>query len=176
MNAAGLSAQSVSRKMSGLNPMTIPPLYLARGCYFTLTGGSPFSRLIYPVPSPGGLGVHVTLDMSGAVRFGPDVEWINEIDYGVDPKRAENFYAAIRQYYPKLMDNTLHPGYSGIRPKIAPKGSTAGDFMIQGPHDHGIPGLINMYGIESPGLTASLTLADLVSQKLSFPEITDPTN
>ena len=176
VNAAGLSAQSVSRKMSGLNPMTIPPLYLARGCYFTLTGGNPFSRLIYPVPSPGGLGVHVTLDMSGAVRFGPDVEWINEIDYGVDPKRAENFYAAIRQYYPKLMDNTLHPGYSGIRPKIAPKGSTAGDFMIQGPHDHGIPGLINMYGIESPGLTASLTLADLVSQKLSLPEITDPTN
>ena len=118
----------------------------------------------------------MTLDMSGAVRFGPDVEWINEIDYGVDPKRAKNFYAAIRQYYPSLMDNTLHPGYSGIRPKITPKGSATGDFMIQGPQEHGVPGLVNMYGIESPGLTASLTLADLVSQKLSFPELTDPTN
>ena len=174
VNAAGLGAQSVARNLTGLDPATIPPRYLARGCYFTLSGHNPFSRLIYPVPEPGGLGVHVTVDMSGAVRFGPDVEWVNKIDYRVDPGRAENFYTAIRRYYPSLEDNSLQPGYSGIRPKIAPEGSSTGDFLIQGPLEHGVPGLVSMYGIESPGLTASLALADLVAQKLSLPELSHP--
>lgn len=169
INAAGLGAQLVAKNLNGLDPTTIPPRYLARGCYFTLSGQAPFSRLIYPVPEPGGLGVHVTLDMSGSVRFGPDVEWVDEVDYRVNPARAENFYAAIRRYYPDLKDNSLQPGYSGIRPKIAAEGSTTGDFLVQGPLEHGVPGLVNMYGIESPGLTASLALADLVAKKLSLP-------
>jgi len=169
INAAGLGAQLVAKNLRGLDPATIPPRYLARGCYFTLSGQAPFSRLIYPVPEPGGLGVHVTLDMSGSVRFGPDVEWVDEVDYRVNPERAESFYAAIRKYYPDLKDNSLQPGYSGIRPKIAAEGSTTGDFLVQGPLEHGVPGLVNMYGIESPGLTASLALADLVATKLSLP-------
>ena len=168
VNAAGLGAQSLAKNLSGLDPATIPPRYLARGCYFTLSGQAPFSRLIYPVPEPGGLGVHVTLDMSGSVRFGPDVEWVNEVDYRVNPDRADSFYAAIRRYYPGLKDSSLQPGYSGIRPKIAAEGSTTGDFLVQGPLEHGVPGLVNMYGIESPGLTASLPLADLAAQKLSL--------
>ena len=173
VNAAGLGAQSVARSLTGLDPATIPPRYLARGCYFTLSGQNPFSRLIYPVPEPSGLGVHVTVDMSGAVRFGPDVEWVDKIDYRVDPERAENFYTAIRRYYPNLEDNSLQPGYSGIRPKITAEGSATGDFLIQGPLEHGVAGLVSMYGIESPGLTASLALADLVAQKLSLPELSD---
>jgi len=174
VNAAGLGAQSVARSLTGLDPATIPPRYLARGCYFTLSGQNPFSRLIYPVPEPSGLGVHVTVDMSGAVRFGPDVEWVDKIDYRVDPGRAESFYTAIRRYYPNLEDNSLQPGYSGIRPKITAEGSATGDFLIQGPLEHGVAGLVSMYGIESPGLTASLALADLVAQKLSLPELSDP--
>ena len=174
VNAAGLGAQSVARSLTGLDPATIPPRYLARGCYFTLSGQNPFSRLIYPVPEPSGLGVHVTVDMSGAVRFGPDVEWVDKIDYRVDPERAESFYTAIRRYYPNLEDNSLQPGYSGIRPKITAEGSATGDFLIQGPLEHGVAGLVSMYGIESPGLTASLALADLVAQKLSLPELSDP--
>ena len=173
VNAAGLGAQSVARSLTGLDPATIPPRYLARGCYFTLLGQNPFSRLIYPVPEPSGLGVHVTVDMSGAVRFGPDVEWVDKIDYRVDPERAESFYTAIRRYYPNLEDNSLQPGYSGIRPKITAEGSATGDFLIQGPLEHGVAGLVSMYGIESPGLTASLALADLVAQKLSLPELSD---
>ncbi|SVD62846.1 uncharacterized protein METZ01_LOCUS415700, partial [marine metagenome] len=169
INSAGLGAQLVAKNLSGLDPTTIPPRYLARGCYFTLSGQAPFSRLIYPVPEPGGLGVHVTLDMSGSVRFGPDVEWVDDVDYRVKPERADSFYAAIRRYYPDLKDNSLQPGYSGIRPKIAAEGSTTGDFLVQGPLEHGVPGLVNMYGIESPGLTASLALADLVATKLSLP-------
>ena len=173
VNAAGLEAQTLAHNFDGLNPKTIPPRFLARGCYFTVSGKSPFSRLIYPVPETGGLGVHVTLDMAGAVRFGPDVEWVDTVDYSVDPKRAENFYRAIRKYYPELSDDALQPGYSGIRPKIAPKGSAAGDFLIQGPKEHGVAGLVNMYGIESPGLTASLALADLVAKKLSMPNLNE---
>ena len=173
VNAAGLGAQSVARSLTGLDPATIPPRYLARGCYFTLSGQNPFSRLIYPVPEPSGLGVHVTVDMSGAVRFGPDVEWVDKIEYRVDLERAESFYTAIRRYYPNLEDNSLQPGYSGIRPKITAEGSATGDFLIQGPLEHGVAGLVSMYGIESPGLTASLALADLVAQKLSLPELRD---
>ncbi|SVC63556.1 uncharacterized protein METZ01_LOCUS316410, partial [marine metagenome] len=173
VNAAGLGAQRLAHSIAGLSPETIPERYLARGCYFTVSGKSPFTRLIYPVPEPGGLGVHVTLDMGGSVRFGPDVEWIDNVDYEIDPKRADSFYSAIRKYYPQLEDGALQPGYAGIRPKIKKKGSVAGDFLIQGSREHGIEGLVNMYGIESPGLTASLALADIVAQKVGLPEVTD---
>ena len=127
-----------------------------------MAGRSPFSRLIYPVPVPGGLGVHITVDMGGQAKFGPDVEWIPEIDYNVDPQRADKFYAAVRKYWPGLKDGSLQPGYAGIRPKIVPPGAPAQDFVIQGPAEHDVKGLINLFGIESPGLTASLALADQV--------------
>ncbi|MGH7152362.1 MAG: NAD(P)/FAD-dependent oxidoreductase, partial [Acetobacteraceae bacterium] len=129
---------------------------------FTLSGRSPFSRLIYPVPVPGGLGVHLTVDLGGQARFGPDVEWIDRIDYTVDPARAEKFYAAVRRYWPGLRDGALQPGYAGIRPKIVPPSVASQDFVVQGPQTHGVRGLINLFGIESPGLTASLALADYV--------------
>jgi L-2-hydroxyglutarate oxidase LhgO len=128
-----------------------------------LAGRSPFSRLIYPVPVPGGLGVHITVDLGGQAKFGPDVEWIPGIDYTVDPHRSDKFSAAVRKYWPALKDGALQPGYAGIRPKIVPPGAPAQDFTIQGPGDHGVPGLINLFGIESPGLTASLALAERVS-------------
>ena len=175
VNAAGLGAQRIAGSIKGLNPKTIPDRYLARGCYFTISGKPPFQRLIYPVPEPGGLGVHVTLDMGGGIRFGPDVEWIDRVDYEIKPERADSFYSAIRKYYPELKDGTLQPGYAGVRPKITEKGSAAGDFLIQGPEEHKIKGLVNMYGIESPGLTASLALADIVAHKLGLPEIKDST-
>ena len=140
----------------------IPTAYYAKGNYFTLAGRSPFSRLIYPVPVPGGLGVHITVDLGGQAKFGPDVEWIPGIDYTVDPHRADKFYAAVRKYWPALKDGALQPGYAGIRPKIVPPGAPAQDFTIQGPAEHGVPGLINLFGIESPGLTASLALAEKV--------------
>ena len=130
---------------------------------FTLAGRSPFSRLVYPVPEPGGLGVHLTLDMAGQARFGPDVEWVDEIDYAVDPARAQRFYPAIRRYWPTLPDGALMPSYSGIRPKIVSPAVAVQDFLIQGPKDHGIGGLINLFGIESPGLTSSLAIADYVA-------------
>jgi L-2-hydroxyglutarate oxidase LhgO len=140
----------------------VPTAYYAKGNYFTLAGRSPFARLIYPVPVPGGLGTHLTIDLGGQARFGPDVEWVDSIDYAVDPQRGESFYAAIRRYWPELPDGALSPGYSGIRPKIVPQGAPAQDFVVQGPAVHGVPGLVNMFGIESPGLTASLALADHV--------------
>jgi L-2-hydroxyglutarate oxidase LhgO len=140
----------------------IPGTYYAKGNYFTLSGRSPFSRLIYPVPVPGGLGVHLTIDLGGQARFGPDVEWIDGIDYTVDPHRADGFYAAVRRYWPALKDGALQPGYAGIRPKTVPKGAPGQDFVVQGPQTHGLSGLINLFGIESPGLTASLALADHV--------------
>jgi L-2-hydroxyglutarate oxidase LhgO len=141
----------------------VPRAYYAKGNYFTLAGRSPFSRLIYPVPHPGGLGTHLTLDLAGQARFGPDVEWVDRIDYSVDPARAALFYAAIRRYWPGLPDDALHPAYSGIRPKIVPPEIAVQDFLVQGPADHGVPGLVNLFGIESPGLTASLALADHVA-------------
>ena len=140
----------------------VPTAYYAKGNYFTLAGRSPFSRLIYPVPVPGGLGVHITVDLGGQAKFGPDVEWIDGIDYTVDPHRADKFYAAVRRYWPGLKDGALQPGYAGIRPKTVPQGAPAQDFVVQGPADHGVPGLINLFGIESPGLTASLALAEQV--------------
>ena len=150
------------RRIAGMPAERVPTTYYAKGNYFTLSGRSPFSRLIYPVPVPGGLGVHLTIDLGGQARFGPDVEWIDAIDYTVDPARADGFYAAVRKYWPALKDGALQPGYAGIRPKIVPRGAPAQDFVVQGPQTHGVPGLINLFGIESPGLTASLAIADHV--------------
>jgi L-2-hydroxyglutarate oxidase LhgO len=162
INAAGLSASAIARSIDGMPIELIPPAYLAKGNYFSCSARAPFSRLIYPVPEPGGLGVHLTLDMAGQARFGPDVEWIDTIDYAVDPARAERFYPAIRRYWPTLPDGALMPSYSGIRPKIVPPAVAVQDFLIQGPRDHGVAGLINLFGIESPGLTSSLAIADHV--------------
>jgi L-2-hydroxyglutarate oxidase LhgO len=163
VNAAGLGATAVARNIDGMPLDRIPPSYLAKGNYFSCSVRAPFSRLIYPVPEPGGLGVHLTLDLAGQARFGPDVEWIDTIDYVVDPARAERFYPAIRRYWPALPDGALMPGYSGIRPKIVPPAVAVQDFNIQGPQDHGVGGLVNLFGIESPGLTSSLAIADYVA-------------
>lgn len=166
VNAGGLQAQEVARSIAGVPASSIPGQYFAKGHYFTLSGRSPFNRLVYPVPVPGGLGVHVTLDMAGQARFGPDVSWQDNIDYAFDEGRATQFYSAIRSYFPTLADGALVPGYTGIRPKLSPAGSAADDFVLQGPSEHGVPGLLNLYGIESPGLTASLALAELGVDKL----------
>lgn len=166
INSAGLGAQDVAHRISGVPETSIPPLHLARGCYFTMSGKSPFQHLIYPMPDRASLGVHVTLDISGQTRFGPDVEWIDTVDYNVDPARGDAFYEAIRRYYPTLPDNALQPGYSGIRPKIQAPGEPAADFVIEGPEHHGVPRLVNLFGIESPGLTASLAIAEYVAQLL----------
>jgi len=170
VNSAGLRAPSIARLIDGFPPDRVPPELYAKGNYYSLTGRSPFSRLVYPVPEPGGLGVHVTLDLAGQARFGPDVEWVERIDlegtYAVDPQRAERFYAAIRRYWPALADGALVPGYAGIRPKISGPQEPAADFVIQGPAEHGVAGLVNLFGIESPGLTASLALADDVAALL----------
>jgi L-2-hydroxyglutarate oxidase LhgO len=164
VNAAGLGASVVARSIDGMPIDLIPPAYLAKGNYFSCSARAPFSRLIYPVPEPGGLGVHLTLDMAGQARFGPDVEWVDAIDYAVDPARADRFYPAIRRYWPTLPDGALMPSYSGIRPKIVPPAVAVQDFLIQGPRDHGVDGLINLFGIESPGLTSSLAIADHVGE------------
>ena len=168
VNSAGLDAQGVARAIGGMPDHAIPPLYYARGCYFTMSERSPFSHLIYPVPEEGGLGVHVTLDLAGQCRFGPDVEWIDTLDYTVDPARADRFYPVIRNYWPDLQDGTLMPGYAGIRPKVAGPGQPAGDFMVVGPRQHGITGLVHLFGIESPGLTSALSLADKVCAELGL--------
>lgn len=162
VNSAGLHAPKLARGIVGMPPERIPTEYFAKGNYFSMAGRSPFSRLIYPVPVPGGLGVHLTIDLGGQARFGPDVEWIDTIEYSVDPGRSDGFYDAVRRYWPGLKDGALQPGYAGIRPKIVPKGAPAQDFVVQGPQTHGVPGLINLFGIESPGLTASLAIADHV--------------
>ncbi|MBW0003542.1 MAG: NAD(P)/FAD-dependent oxidoreductase [Hyphomicrobiales bacterium] len=164
VNSAGLEAQAVASSISGLPAKSIPSLRYAKGNYFQLVGRAPFKRLIYPVPEPGGLGVHITIDLGGQAKFGPDVEWIEKPDYTVDPSRAARFYAAIRQYWPALPDGALEPGYSGIRPKLPANGADAPDFVIQGRDAHGVAGLINLYGIESPGLTSSLAIADYVAE------------
>jgi L-2-hydroxyglutarate oxidase LhgO len=167
VNSAGLTAPGVARRIEGYPARLAPPELYAKGNYYTLARRAPFSRLIYPVPEPGGLGVHVTLDLGGRVRFGPDVEWVDSIDYTVDPRRAERFYAAIRRYWPGLPEGALEPGYAGIRPKISGPGEPPADFVVQGPREHGVRGLVQLYGIESPGLTASLALADHVVALLS---------
>jgi len=164
VNAAGLGAPAVARSIEGMPIELIPVPYLAKGNYFSCSARAPFSHLIYPVPEPGGLGVHLTLDIAGQARFGPDVEWVDAIDYAVDPARAQRFYPAIRRYWPTLPDGALMPSYSGIRPKIVPPAVASQDFLIQGPRDHGVAGLINLFGIESPGLTSSLAIADYVGE------------
>jgi L-2-hydroxyglutarate oxidase LhgO len=167
VNCAGLAATTVARNIDGMPLERIPPAYLAKGNYFSCNARAPFSHLIYPVPEPGGLGVHLTLDMAGQARFGPDVEWIESIDYAVDPTRSERFYPAIRKYWPSLPDGALMPSYSGIRPKIVPPAVATQDFLMQGPRDNGVEGLINLFGIESPGLTSSLAIADHVTELAS---------
>ena len=164
INTSGLSAQKIASSIKGVPAESIPPCYYAKGNYYTLMGVPPFKRPIYPVPEKAGLGVHVTVDLGGQVRFGPDVEWIEKIDYDVDPARAKAFYSAVRKYYPALPDGAIQPGYSGIRPKLQAPGEIAKDFMISGPDDHGVNGLVNLFGIESPGLTASLAIARYVSE------------
>ena len=162
VNSAGLTAPSVARRIAGYAEKFAPRELYAKGNYYSLTRKSPFSRLVYPVPEPGGLGVHLTVDLGGQARFGPDVEWVDRIGYEVDPRRAERFYAAIRRYWPGLPDGALAPGYAGIRPKTAGPGEPAPDFIVQGPREHGVAGLVHLFGIESPGLTASLALAEEV--------------
>ena len=171
INSGGVHAPALARRIAGVPAVSIPRDYFCRGVYFTLSGRAPFRHLVYPVPEPGGLGVHLTLDLAGQARFGPDVEWIDGIDYTVDPRRGDRFYAAIRSYWPGLKDGALQPGYAGIRPKISGPAEPAADFVVQGPGDHGLPGLINLYGIESPGLTASLAIAAHVVALLDTPAV-----
>ncbi|KAH0912251.1 hypothetical protein HID58_035572 [Brassica napus] len=190
VNSAGLGAQALAKRFHGLGHRFIPSSHYARGCYFTLSGAKspPFDKLVYLIPEEGGLGVHVTVDLNGLVKFGPDVEWIecrddtssllnncsrsiffllfeSRFDYGVNPQRAERFYPEIRKYYPDLKDGSLEPGYSGIRPKITGPGQKAADFIIQGEETHGVPGLVTLFGIESPGLTSSLAIAEHIANK-----------
>ena len=159
INAAGLQAQAVAGQVEGLPQDLIPPLHLAKGCYFTYAGKVPFRHLIYPIPVPGSLGTHLALDLAGAARFGPDIHWVDRIDYSVDPALKAEFVSAAVKIWPRLDPDRLSPGYAGIRPKLSGPGEPMADFMIQGPAEHGLPGLINLFGIESPGLTSSLAIA-----------------
>jgi len=168
INSAGLHAAKVAAAIEGLDARHVPALRYARGNYFSLAGRAPFSRLIYPLPEPGGLGVHLTLDLGGQARFGPDVEWVEGLDYTVDPRRADAFYAEVRKYWPELADGALQPAYAGIRPKLAGPDDPAADFLVQAEAAHGVPGLINLFGIESPGLTACLALAGQVCDELKI--------
>ncbi|XP_022847854.1 L-2-hydroxyglutarate dehydrogenase, mitochondrial isoform X2 [Olea europaea var. sylvestris] len=178
VNSAGLGAPALSKRFNGLDVEVIPTPYFARGCYFVLSNSkTPFQHLIYPIPEDGGLGVHVTLDLNGQVKFGPDVEWINGIDdfssflnmfdYSVPGERAKLFYPEIRRYYPGLKDGSLEPGYAGIRPKVSGPNQVPCDFIIQGEDIHGVPGLVNLFGIESPGLTSSMAIAEHVAARLN---------
>ena len=166
VNCAGLDAQNISRAIEGVMPQSVPPLYYAKGSYFYLNGKPPFSTLIYPLPDSASLGIHYTLDLDGQARFGPDVEWIDNLSYAVNPARATRFYDSIRQYWPNLPAGALRPGYAGIRPKINVPGEVSNDFVIHGPHETGVSGYSALYGIESPGLTSSLVIADTVVEKL----------
>ncbi len=167
INCAGLRAPETARSIAGVPAQTIPPAYYAIGHYYTLSGKSPFNHLVYPVTRADWLGVHVTIDLGGQVKFGPDFDWIDGIDYRFDERREPLFYEAIRRYYPGLQDGMLQPGYTGIRPRITGPGEPAQDFTFSGPREHGIPELVNLYGIESPGLTSSLAIADHVAEMLS---------
>lgn len=167
INCAGHAAPGIAARTAGLPVDKVPPRYFAKGSYFTLATATPFRHLVYPLPEPGGLGVHLTLDLGGQARFGPDVEWVDSLDYTMDESRSDGFYAAIRRYWPGLPDGALQPAYTGIRPKISGPGESAADFRIDGPAEHGIAGLVNLFGIESPGLTAALAIADEVCQRLA---------
>jgi L-2-hydroxyglutarate oxidase LhgO len=162
VNAAGLGADTLSRSIAGIPPASIPRIHLARGVYFTLRGAPPFRRLIYPMPDAATLGVHLTLDLAGRARFGPDIEWIDRIDYSVDPGRAPLFAKAICSYWPDLPEDALEPGYAGIRPKLQGPGEPPRDFLIQGPRAHGLAGFVALYGMESPGLTSCLAIGEMV--------------
>ncbi|WP_454021095.1 NAD(P)/FAD-dependent oxidoreductase [Azospirillum sp. Marseille-Q6669] len=176
VNAAGLGAWGVARNLEDFPAERVPPRVLAKGNYYALgQGRSPFARLVYPVPVDGGLGVHLTLDLAGQARFGPDVEWLDPAgydrldyrpDYRVDPKRADGFYGEVRRYWPGLPDGALVPAYSGVRPKLSGRGQPQADFLIQGPGTHGMPGLVNLFGMESPGLTSCLAIANEVAERL----------
>ena len=166
VNAAGLGAQEVAAAVEGFPAALIPSLHYAKGNYFALSGAAPFSRLVYPLPEAAGLGIHMTLDLAGRARFGPDVEWVDTIDYRVKPERVPRFYAAIRRYWPALEDGRLAPAYAGIRPKLGGADAAGGDFCIAGPESHGMPGLVHLFGIESPGVTASLALARQVVARI----------
>ena len=169
INAAGLSAPLIAQSMQGFDAKFMPKAYYAKGNYFTLSGKSPFNRLIYPVPEAAGLGVHLTLDLGGQAKFGPDVQWVESADdLIVNPARGDTFYAEVRKYWPQLQEGALIAGYAGIRPKISAPDEAAADFLIQGPKDHGIAGLVNLFGIESPGLTSSLAIGARVAQLLTF--------
>lgn len=173
INAAGLHAPSLARRIEGLDPAAVPRAWFAKGNYYALAGRAPFRHLVYPVPEPGGLGVHLTIDLAGQARFGPDVEWLDvdspdAIDYAVDPARSALFYAAIRRYWPGLEDGALAPAYSGVRPRLQGPGAPASDFVLQGPQAHGVAGLVNLFGIESPGLTASPAIAAEVVRLLGL--------
>lgn len=166
INSAGLDAPALAQGMAGLPDLARPDTWFAKGNYFSLSVKAPFNCLIYPAPVAGGLGVHLTLDLQGRGRFGPDVEWIDAMDYSVDPSRSESFYAAIRRYWPDLPDASLTPDYSGIRPKLTREGPAA-DFRIDGAEIHGLPGYIGLYGIESPGLTSSMAIAEHVRELIA---------
>ena len=165
INAAGLSADQVAHSIEGYFPTSIPQIHYARGCYFSYSGPVPFNRLVYPLPETGGLGVHLTLDLAGHARFGPDVEWIDDLEFTVDPARGAGFVDAIRAYWPAVDAGRLYPDYAGIRPKLSAPGEAAVDFRIDDHRDHGLSGVIALYGIESPGLTASLALAREVAER-----------
>ena len=173
INASGLYAPQLAQRMQGLNATHVPQAHYAKGNYYSLSGKSPFKHLIYPIPSEAGLGVHITIDLGGQAKFGPDVQWLegitdpDEIDYSVDPKRADAFYAEVRKYWPGLRDGQLSPSYSGVRPKIVSAQDAAADFLIQGDAVHGIKGLVNLFGIESPGLTSSMAIGEYVAGMLS---------
>ena len=167
VNAAGLQAPALARGIDGIPAETIPADYMCKGSYYSLQGRAPFTRLIYPVPEKAGLGVHLTLDLGGQARFGPDTEWVEREEYDVDIGRAAGFYAAIRRYWPALGDGALSPGYSGIRPKISGPTEPNADFRISGPAEHGLGGLVNLFGIESPGLTSSLAIGQRVANVLT---------
>lgn len=168
INAAGLSAPLIAQRMQGLDAKFVQQAYYAKGNYFTLSGKSPFSRLIYPVPEAAGLGVHLTLDLGGQAKFGPDVQWVESADdLVVNPARGDAFYAEVRKYWPQLQDGALIAGYAGMRPKINSPTEAAADFVIQGPKDHGVAGLVNLFGIESPGLTSSMAIGALVAGLLN---------
>ena len=166
INAAGFSAPAVAASIRGLAPAFVPRAYFAKGHYFTVSGRSPFSHLIYPLPGPDGLGIHVALDLAGNLRFGPDATWVEKPDYRFDESRAPFFYRSIRHYYPALADGALAPGFVGVRPKLTPAGDGFRDFQFQGPEVHGVPGLLNLFGIDSPGLTSCLAIADEVAARL----------
>jgi len=166
VNSAGLNAQQMAHSIDGMSAVKIPPLFLAKGHYYSYRGIAPFRHLVYPIAEKGGLGIHATKDMTGRCRFGPDVAWINAPDYSFDEKRRSYFAKAIGRYYKAIKEDSLVPDYTGIRPKLAAQGAPAADFLIQDCRDHGIHGLVNLFGIESPGLTASLAIAELVARRL----------